>query len=100
MLKAKVLGKDYRRRYIHERPNSSMDYQTPAEYASRSTNQSDGDCEPLNPASVAAAGGRGNKVMVKRILNKPGYPPDLEAEAVSVGLVPAELLCSEWGEGR
>ena len=66
VLKAKVLGKDYRRRYIHERPHSSMDYQTPAEYASRSTNQSDGDCEPLNPASVAAAGGRGNKVMVKR----------------------------------
>ena len=72
VLKAKVLGKEYRRRYIHERPHSSMDYQTPAEYASRSTNQSDGDCEPLNPASVAAAGGRGNKVMVKRILKKPG----------------------------
>jgi len=41
VLEAKVLGKDYRRRYTHERPHSSLDYQTPAEYASRPINQSD-----------------------------------------------------------
>jgi type I restriction enzyme, R subunit len=36
------------------------------------------------------------KVMVKRILRKHGYPPDLEAEAVKTVLAQAELLCAEW----
>ena len=36
------------------------------------------------------------KVMVKRILNRHGYPPDLEAEAVRTVLAQAELLCAEW----
>ena len=36
------------------------------------------------------------KVMVKRILNKHGYPPDLQEEAVNTVLVQAELLCAEW----
>ncbi|MEI6493696.1 MAG: type I restriction endonuclease subunit R [Verrucomicrobiota bacterium] len=36
------------------------------------------------------------KVMVKRILNKYGYPPDLQEEAVKTVLAQAELLCSEW----
>ena len=36
------------------------------------------------------------KVMVKRILNKHGYPPDLQEEAVKTVLRQAELLCSEW----
>jgi type I restriction enzyme R subunit len=36
------------------------------------------------------------KVMVKRILNKYGYPPDLQDEAVQTVLKQAELLCSEW----
>jgi type I restriction enzyme R subunit len=36
------------------------------------------------------------KVLVKRILNKHGYPPDLEAEAVKTVLAQAELLCAEW----
>ena len=36
------------------------------------------------------------KVMVKRILNKYGYPPDLQAEAVKTVLAQAELLCAEW----
>jgi type I restriction enzyme, R subunit len=31
------------------------------------------------------------KLMVKRILNKYGYPPDLQEEAVK-----AELLRAEW----
>ena len=62
VLEAKVLGKDYRRRHSHERPHSSLDYQTPAEYAARPTKQSDGGCEPPNPAPLAAAGVRGNKV--------------------------------------
>lgn len=36
------------------------------------------------------------RVMVKRILNKYGYPPDLQAEAVKTVLMQAELLCREW----
>lgn len=36
------------------------------------------------------------KVMVKRILNKHGYPPGLQEEAVKTVLQQAELLCAEW----
>ena len=36
------------------------------------------------------------KVMVKRILRKHGYPPDLQEEAVKTVLAQAELLCAEW----
>jgi type I restriction enzyme R subunit len=36
------------------------------------------------------------KVMVKRILNFHGYPPDLQEEAVKTVLSQAELLCAEW----
>ena len=36
------------------------------------------------------------KVMVKRILRKHGYPPDLQDEAVKTVLAQAELLCAEW----
>ena len=37
------------------------------------------------------------RVMVKRILNKYGYPPDLQDEAVKTLLMQAELLCAEVG---
>lgn len=36
------------------------------------------------------------RVMVKRILNKYGYPPDLQDEAVRTVLMQAELLCKDW----
>jgi type I restriction enzyme R subunit len=36
------------------------------------------------------------KVLVKRILNRHGYPPDLAAEAVKTVLAQAELLCDAW----
>jgi len=36
------------------------------------------------------------RVMVKRILNRYGYPPDLQEEAVKTVLRQAELLCAEW----
>jgi type I restriction enzyme R subunit len=36
------------------------------------------------------------KVMVKRILNRYGYPPDLQEEAVRTVLAQAELLCADW----
>lgn len=36
------------------------------------------------------------RVIVKRILNKYGYPPDLQEEAVKTVLKQAELLCAEW----
>jgi type I restriction enzyme R subunit len=35
------------------------------------------------------------KVTVKRILNKYGYPPDLQEEPVKTVLAQAELLCTE-----
>ena len=42
-------------------------------------------------------GARANiRVMVRRILNKHGYPPDLQEEAVKTVLGQAELLCAEW----
>jgi type I restriction enzyme, R subunit len=34
--------------------------------------------------------------MVKRILRKHGYPPDLQTEAVKTVLRQAELLCADW----
>jgi len=36
------------------------------------------------------------RVMVRRILNKHGYPPDLQEQAVKTVLAQAELLCAEW----
>ena len=36
------------------------------------------------------------RVMVKRILSKHGYPPDLQEEAVKTVLAQAELLCNQW----
>jgi len=36
------------------------------------------------------------RVMVKRILNKYGYPPDLQEQAVKTVLAQAELLCADW----
>ena len=36
------------------------------------------------------------RVIVKRILNKWGYPPDLQDEAVKIVLQQAELLCADW----
>jgi type I restriction enzyme, R subunit len=40
------------------------------------------------------------KVMVKRILNRYGYPPDLQEEAVKTVLAQAELLCADWAVER
>ena len=39
------------------------------------------------------------RVMVKRILNKYGYPPDLQDEAVQTVLAQAELLSAGWAQG-
>jgi type I restriction enzyme R subunit len=36
------------------------------------------------------------RVMVRRILNRYGYPPDLQEEAVKTVLAQAELLCADW----
>lgn len=36
------------------------------------------------------------RVMVRRILNFYGYPPDLQDEAVQTVLKQAELLCADW----
>ena len=39
------------------------------------------------------------RVMVRRILRKHGYPPDLQAEATKLVLEQAEVLCADWAEG-
>jgi type I restriction enzyme R subunit len=36
------------------------------------------------------------RVMVKRILNRFGYPPDLQEAAVKEVLAQAALLCADW----
>lgn len=36
------------------------------------------------------------RVMVKRILNRFGYPPDLQDAAVKEVLAQASLLCADW----
>lgn len=36
------------------------------------------------------------KVLVKRILKRHGYPPDLQEESTKTVLAQAELLCADW----
>jgi type I restriction enzyme, R subunit len=36
------------------------------------------------------------RVMVRRVLNKFGYPPDLQEAAVKTVVQQAELLCADW----
>ena len=36
------------------------------------------------------------RVMVKRILKKHGYPPDMQEEATQTVLAQAKLLCADW----
>ncbi|MDB5386694.1 MAG: box helicase, partial [Planctomycetaceae bacterium] len=36
------------------------------------------------------------RVMVRRILKKHGYPPDLQEEATKLVLEQAETLCADW----
>lgn len=36
------------------------------------------------------------RVMVRRILRKFGYPPDLQEEAVKLVLEQAEAMCADW----
>ena len=38
------------------------------------------------------------RVMVRRILKKHGYPPDLQDEATKLVLEQAEVLCADWAE--
>ena len=59
VLEAKVLGQQHRQWHNHERPHSSLDYQTPSEYAAQQANRTAGGCAPPNPAPLAAAGVRG-----------------------------------------
>jgi len=36
------------------------------------------------------------RVLVKKILRKYGYPPDLQEAATTTVLEQAEVLCAEW----
>ena len=57
--------------------------------------RAEGENSTPHPGPLPDRGGEGG--MVKRILNKYGYPPDLQEEAVKTVLQQAELLCAEWG---
>jgi type I restriction enzyme R subunit len=39
---------------------------------------------------------RQDQRLVKRILRKHGYPPDLQEEATETVFAQAELVCAEW----
>jgi len=56
VLEAKVLGKEHRHRHNHQRPHSSLDYQTPVEFAQRclaaasaTLRQPQGSALPIQP---------------------------------------------------
>ncbi len=49
VLEAKVLGKEHRQRHNHERPHSSLAYQTPVEFAQRSALPTDHITTNPNP---------------------------------------------------
>jgi len=51
---------------------------------------------PLLSTSAHARALIRNRFLVKRILSKHGYPPDLQEQAVQTVLAQAELLCAEW----
>ena len=55
-------------------------------------------CDPPLPAyHVSRQSARAKiRVMVRRILRKHGYPPDLQAEATKLVLEQAEALCADW----
>lgn len=40
------------------------------------------------------------RVLIKRILRKYGYPPDMQARATNLVLEQAEVLCKEWAENE
>jgi type I restriction enzyme R subunit len=50
---------------------------------------------PVDPMNREAAGAR-MRVLVKRLLRKYGYPPDLRDAAVQRVLQQAEALSAEW----
>ena len=59
VLEAKVLGKQYRQDYNHRRPHSALEYQTPAEFAQRSTtNPNPENQQKTLIASGSKTGGR------------------------------------------
>jgi len=61
VLEAKVLGKEHRQRHNHERPHSSLDYQTPVEFAQR--------C--LGAASATLRQPQGSALPADHITNNP-----------------------------
>lgn len=65
LLESKVLIEDYRVRYNHERPHSSLGYQTPAEFAAtcRSPEQIGSEAAAPQPSYPRAAAGSCTKVL-------------------------------------
>ena len=59
LLEARIILESWRVEYNTQRPHSALGYRTPNEYAQSRTNRFAGGCAPLNPASLAAAGVRG-----------------------------------------
>ncbi len=77
LLEAKVLIEQYRVEYNHERPHSSLDYQTPAEFAARSQAEDAAGAEEnkLSRPSFphAAAGSCTKGLSSQRVENSPSH---------------------------
>lgn len=67
VLKARVLTKDWKQHYNHDRPHSSLRYQTPVEFGS--TDPQSG-CAPLRPTETPR--GKKANLMVDPTLTSPG----------------------------
>jgi len=58
VLEAKVLGKEYRQNYNHQRPHSALDYQTPAAFAQPPCVLMGEGAHPEGVAASTPVGGR------------------------------------------
>jgi hypothetical protein len=54
----------------------------------------------LHVAEVREQARASIRVIIKRILRKYGYPPDLKSEAAQLVLQQAEVLCDAWMQRR
>ena len=55
-------------------------------------------CDDVCRGAVAVGPRFLSRVMVNRILNKYGYPPDLQEVALKTVLWQAEMPCTDWAE--
>ena len=66
LLEARIILESWRVEYNTLRPHSSLEYRTPNQYAQALTNQFEWGLRAPNPASLAAAGVRGELIKATR----------------------------------